>query len=108
MRDPRVRALAAKVSYRIDPDNPYPSRFTGHLRVTLRDGEVREARQDHFRGGVDEPLAFADIVNKFRANCLHGGLEASQIDEMLEHLACVPHAPKTDLRPLRASASAEP
>ena len=108
VRDPQVRALAAKISYRIDPDNPYPSRFTGHLRVTLHDGEVREARQDHLRGGVDEPLAFAAIVNKFRANCLHGGLEASQIEEMLKHLACVPHAPKTDLRLLRASASAEP
>jgi len=40
--DPRVLALAAKVGYRIDPDNLYPREFTGHLRAMLRDGRVRE------------------------------------------------------------------
>ncbi len=103
VHDPRVRALAAKVGYRIDPDNPYPSRFTGHLRVTLRNGDVREARQDHFRGGVDEPLAYEDVVRKFRANCVHGGLEPPEADELLEHLARVLSAPEIDLRPLRCA-----
>ena len=35
VHDPAVRALAAKVRYVIDPANPYPRQFTGHLRVTL-------------------------------------------------------------------------
>ena len=39
------------------PDNPYPRQFTGHVRVTLKSGEVREASQDHFRGGRDEPMS---------------------------------------------------
>src|SRR6185295_5773028 len=31
--DPRLRALARKVSYVIDPQNPYPRNFTGHIRA---------------------------------------------------------------------------
>ncbi len=38
VHDPAVRALAAKVRYVVDPDNPYPRQFTGHLRVTLKTG----------------------------------------------------------------------
>ena len=35
VKDKAVLALAGKVRYRIDPDNPYPNNFTGHIRVTL-------------------------------------------------------------------------
>ena len=33
IRDPRVLALAAKVKFVIDPDNPYPNNYTGHIRA---------------------------------------------------------------------------
>ena len=102
VQDPQVRALAAKIRYRIDPDNPYPRRFTGHVRATLRNGDVREARQDHFRGGVDDPLAFDDLVKKFRANGLHGGFGVSQLDDTLEHLSGLLDARTIDLRVLRS------
>ena len=52
VNDPRVVALAAKVRYRIDPQNPYPKNFTGHIRAVLNDGSVVEERQPHMRGGV--------------------------------------------------------
>ena len=52
VRDERVLALAAKVRYVIDPDNPYPNAFTGHIRAMLNDGRVVEERQPHFRGGA--------------------------------------------------------
>src|SRR6266404_4093854 len=35
VREPAVLALAQKVRYRIDPNNPYPDNFTGHIRMTL-------------------------------------------------------------------------
>ena len=72
--DPALRALAAKVRYVVDPTNPYPKQFTGHLRVTLKDGSVMETRQGYFKGGADHPLSDADLQTKFFANCLHGGL----------------------------------
>jgi 2-methylcitrate dehydratase PrpD len=73
VHDPAVLALAGKVRYRIDPQNPYPKNFTGHIRATLRDGTVVEERQPHMRGGAQEPLSRADIEDKFLLNALHGG-----------------------------------
>ncbi|MEO7150669.1 MAG: MmgE/PrpD family protein [Burkholderiaceae bacterium] len=87
--DPALRAVAAKVHYVIDPANPYPQRFTGHVRVTLDDGTVHEHRQDHFKGGAGHPLSDADLRHKFDANCVHGGLtvhEASHLAGTIGHL----------------------
>jgi 2-methylcitrate dehydratase PrpD len=73
VRDPAVLALAAKVKYRIDPQNPYPKNFTGHIRATLRDGAVVEERQPYMRGGAQEPLTRQDVEDKFLLNARHGG-----------------------------------
>jgi 2-methylcitrate dehydratase PrpD len=97
VHDPAVRALAAKVRYVIDPGNPYPNQFTGHVRVTLRNGEVREARQGHFRGGVLEPLSPADLEAKFRANCVVGGWTPEQAGKALAALRAAPSAKNVDL-----------
>ncbi|HUN46630.1 MAG TPA: MmgE/PrpD family protein [Stellaceae bacterium] len=72
-RDPRLRALAAKVRYVVDPANPYPAGYTGHIRATLADGKVVEERQPHLRGGAQEPLSRAAIEQKFFANAAFGG-----------------------------------
>jgi len=101
VQDPAVRALAGKVRYVIDPANPYPARFTGHLKVRMKDGSVREARQDHFRGGVDEPLSAAALEAKFRANCLYGGWNTRDADAALAVLRNVRAAPRVDLNALR-------
>src|SRR5271168_3188687 len=73
VNDPAVLALAAKVRYAIDPKNPYPKNFTGHIRATLRDGSVVEERQPYMRGGAHEPLTRKDIEEKFLLNAKHGG-----------------------------------
>ncbi len=78
VHDPAVLALAAKVRYRIDPQNPYPKNFTGHIRATLRDGSVVEERQPYMRGGAQEPLSRADIEQKFLLNAQHGGWSAER------------------------------
>ena len=61
VRDERILGLARKVRYVVDPDNPYPRAYTGHVRMTLKDGSVHEERQPHMRGGIHEPLAREDI-----------------------------------------------
>ena len=83
-RDAKVTALAAKVSYQVDPDNPYPEEYTGHVRIKLKDGRVVEERQPHLRGGHREPLARADIEEKFRANCAYGGWDNARTEAWLE------------------------
>jgi 2-methylcitrate dehydratase PrpD len=83
VRDPRLLELAAKVRYQIDPHNPYPDEFTGHVKVKLKGGKVMEERQDHMRGGAREPLSRADIGEKFRQNCAHGGWPARRAEAFL-------------------------
>jgi 2-methylcitrate dehydratase PrpD len=84
VRDPAVLALAAKVRYAIDPQNPYPKNFTGHIRATLRDGTVVEERQPHMRGGAHEPLSRADIQDKFLLNAMRGGWGADRAADALK------------------------
>jgi 2-methylcitrate dehydratase PrpD len=83
VHDPLVRSLAAKVTYRIDPNNPYPKQFTGHLKVTLKSGKVLEVSQGHFRGGKDEPMSIDALEEKFLANCEYGGWSKSDAAEAL-------------------------
>jgi len=100
VKDPDVLALAAKVRYRIDPDNPYPRAFTGHIRAVLNDGSVAEERQPHFRGGANEPLTRQDIEEKFALNARHGGWDAARAKAALTLLAKLYQEP-IDLRSLR-------
>lgn len=86
--DERVLALASKVRYVVDPGNPYPKAFTGHIRATLNDGRVLEERQPHIRGGAHEPLTRAEIEAKFRGNCEYGGWPKERAQRFLDG---VPH-----------------
>jgi 2-methylcitrate dehydratase PrpD len=83
VRDPRVLTLASKVRYVVDPDNPYPKAYTGHVRMTLKDGRVFEERQPHIRGGVHEPLSREDIERKFLGNAKYGGWDAERAGRFL-------------------------
>ncbi|MDG2091481.1 MAG: MmgE/PrpD family protein [Gammaproteobacteria bacterium] len=71
--DPDILTLAAKINYQIDPANPYPQTFTGHVRVLFKDGSHKEVRQGFMRGGRDAPLSQKEITEKFYANCKYGG-----------------------------------
>jgi 2-methylcitrate dehydratase PrpD len=73
--DEALLRLSRLVTYEIDPNDPYPARFTGHVRVETRDGRVFEARQDHMRGGMDAPLTRQEVDQKFLANARYGGID---------------------------------
>ena len=99
--DPRVASLAAKVEYRIDPANPYPDEYTGHVRVRFADGSVREERQPHLRGGRREPLSRAEIEEKFLANCASGRWPETRSRAWLAFARRAFDAPPIDLTPFR-------
>ena len=101
VRDQRILALAAKVRYVVDPDNPYPARYTGHVRVTLRDGRVVEERQPHIRGGRHEPLSREELVAKFSSNARFGGLGDVRAQAVLASLATLFDGPLENLATLR-------
>ncbi len=83
VRDPRILGLASKVRYVVDPDNPYPRAYTGHVRMRLADGRVFEERQPHIRGGRHEPLTRAEIEEKFRGNVAYGGWPPERAEAFL-------------------------
>jgi 2-methylcitrate dehydratase PrpD len=87
IRDARVLALAAKVKFVIDPQNPYPNNYTGHIRAMLKDGSVIEERQPHLRGGAQQPLTQQDVMDKFALNAQHGGWSRAQGDAALKLMA---------------------
>ncbi|MCC7485238.1 MAG: MmgE/PrpD family protein [Burkholderiales bacterium] len=100
VRDERILALASKVRYVVDPDNPYPKSYTGHVRMTLKDGRVFEERQPHMRGGAREPLTRAEIEAKFLGNCEYGGWPAARARDFLSAVPEFFDRP-VDLGPLR-------
>jgi 2-methylcitrate dehydratase PrpD len=87
IRDPRVLALAAKVNFVIDPDNPYPNNYTGHIRATLTDGSIVEERRPYLRGGAQEPLTKQDVMDKFALNAQHGGWSSARSEAALKLMA---------------------
>src|SRR6202011_666576 len=102
IRDPGVLALAAKVKYVIDPQNPYPNNYTGHVRATMKDGSVIEHLHPHLRGGAQEPLSRQDVTDKFLFNAQHGGWTKAHSDATLKLLAGLFDG-KIDLSLLRIS-----
>lgn len=82
--DPKILGLAQRISYVIDPKNEYPVNYTGHIRVTLRDGKVVELRQPHMRGGKREPLSRDELVRKFHGNAAYGGWRDSVAQKLLD------------------------
>jgi 2-methylcitrate dehydratase PrpD len=99
--DARVLALASTVKFVIDPDNPYPNNYTGHVRATLKDGRVVEERQPYLRGGAHEPLTRRDVTDKFALNVQHGGWSSAQSEAALKLLAGL-YRGRIDLSGLRA------
>jgi 2-methylcitrate dehydratase PrpD len=95
VRDPAIVALAGKVRYQIDPKNPYPKNFTGHIRATLRDGSVVEERQPYMRGGAQEPLTRADVEEKFFLNAKHGGWTSDRAAAALQLMKSLFDGPVT-------------
>src|ERR1700709_909717 len=100
IRHPSVLALAAKVKFVIDPDNPYPNNYTGHIHATLNDGSVVEERQPYLRRGAGGALTRQDVTDKFALNAQHGGWSRAQSDAALKLMAGL-YDEKFDLSTLR-------
>lgn len=82
VRDPRALALAAKVDFRIDPENEYPANYTGHIKAELADGTTVEARVPCLRGGARAPMTREELLVKARANLGFAGRDPSAADRL--------------------------
>ncbi|SFJ41361.1 2-methylcitrate dehydratase PrpD [Phyllobacterium sp. CL33Tsu] len=102
VRNAAIRALAAKISYEINPADPYPSNFTGNLKAVLKDGTVHEFHQPYMRGGAREPLPDAEMESKFEANLRFGGLRERSIAALRASLEQIAAGGPIDLAGARA------
>jgi 2-methylcitrate dehydratase len=87
IRDPKVHALADKVSVKEDPE--FTRRFSAaipcRLEVRTRQGEVKTAAVDYPRGHYKNPMTDEEVETKFRT--LAGRvLPATQVGDALKRL----------------------
>lgn len=68
LADPDVRRLMDLTTCHAYGDGPFPSAYSGRLKITLDDGTELEEDQPVNRGAADRPLANAEIVEKYRQN----------------------------------------
>jgi 2-methylcitrate dehydratase PrpD len=70
VRDPTKLDLASRVRCFADEecDRIFPNQFPAVLRVHLKNGETREARVSHNRGGPENPLGDEELDAKFHTN----------------------------------------
>lgn len=69
VRDPAIAALLARthVSVADGLTAQYPAAWPARVTLTLEDGEVRHGRADYPRGHPENPVATAELREKFRA-----------------------------------------
>ena len=67
--DPRIRALAARVEVRVDPEmSPRRSDYpTARVEVVLKDGRARSGSTTVVRGDFERPVPAAEVIEKFVA-----------------------------------------
>jgi 2-methylcitrate dehydratase len=67
-RDPRILALADRVTVHDDPDlsAQVPGAFPCRVEITLQDGSTRAASRRNPRGHHDDPLSDGEVGAKFR------------------------------------------
>ncbi|OZM70440.1 2-methylcitrate dehydratase [Amycolatopsis antarctica] len=66
--DEAVLALSRSVSYEQRTYSPRPDAFGGGVRVLTTDGRTFEAELRYQRGGAENPMTEADVLDKYRAN----------------------------------------
>jgi 2-methylcitrate dehydratase PrpD len=65
VRDPDIRALAAKVTITVDQDVHAHGALASTVAVTLKDGRTFSRRVEHFKGTPANPLAPDEMRDKF-------------------------------------------
>jgi 2-methylcitrate dehydratase PrpD len=85
VRNEAVLAVTRRVSYELDPAIDYPRHFIGDVRVRLTDGSEIAERQEHPRGGPDDPMTREEVEAKFRGNAALT-LDAARVERAVHGL----------------------
>jgi 2-methylcitrate dehydratase PrpD len=81
VRDPAVLSVASRVDYEQRAYSAAPDAFPGGVRVRMRDGREHEAELRHQRGGTENPMSTAEVLEKFCRNAILA-LPAAVVSEL--------------------------
>lgn len=82
-----IQRLTSRIEYVINPNDPYPADYIGHIEVTLTDGSTQTFTQSCLRGGKRQPMSSEEIHAKCRLNLAYGGMSESQIESAMLTIA---------------------
>ncbi len=92
--DPRIAALAEKVTAIIDPGEAATDMAPARVTITRTDGSVLTVASRLIPGSPDAPMSEADIIAKFEGCVAFGlGLDAAQARPFAERLLAIDELP---------------
>ena len=68
IREPTLRDLLSRVTYRTDPALPFPEKYPGGVMIRTRDGRTLEVIVPNSPGSIDRPVESRDLQEKFLGN----------------------------------------
>jgi len=74
-----IQAMASKITYSINPKDPYPDEYVGWIDVVDSEGNTHTFKQSCLRGGKQEPMSQHELEAKFTNNLIFSGLDAIDI-----------------------------
>ena len=97
-RSPRMRCairpcsrVAAKVRYEIDPDNPYPDNYTGHIRASCATGRSsRSASRTCAAAATSRSAAAISRRNSSSTRGMADGAQSASSGRSRSHEFCLP------------------
>jgi 2-methylcitrate dehydratase PrpD len=92
--EPAVVSFRARVHLHVDVahDDAFPRDYGARVRVTLQDGQMHEAICTTAWGDPENPMSKADLIKKFQANAIHGGLTIDAADGIICAVLDLPDA----------------
>ena len=74
-----IQSLTSKITYSINPEDPYPEEYVGWIDVIDLEGNTHTVKQSCLRGGKQEPMAQQELEDKFKNNLMFAGLDNKDI-----------------------------
>ena len=84
LRDPRVLALASRITDEDDPLSGYPHAYSGEVVVRTRSGRELRYREQVNRGAAGRPIGVAEVVDKFVANMELAGIGEREAQRIVD------------------------
>jgi len=96
--DPAIAALAARTSYRTEPNPDFPRTLGGEVTIVMKNGRRLRQRRANCRGAGDGtvPIGMDDVVLKFRNN-VAPSMDASRAQAVIDLVAGVESASIAEL-----------